>query len=109
MSCHLLGRAPGFAPNAPTLREVDRVFEIWTDALERSGGPFLFGAFSIADAFFAPVCSRFVTYAVPVPSRIAAYIERIHALPAMQSWIKDAKAEHDFIAVDEPYRTAPQR
>jgi glutathione S-transferase len=90
-------------------RDFKRITQMWEKQLDEHGGPFLFGAFSIADAFYAPVCSRFVTYGLPVSTRVAAYIERIHALPAMQSWIKDAKAEHDFIEADEPYRTAPAR
>lgn len=87
-------------------RDFERITQMWEKQLDERGGPFLFGAFSIADAFYAPVCSRFVTYGLPVSSRVAAYVERIHALPAMQSWIKEAKAEHDFIEADEPYRTA---
>jgi glutathione S-transferase len=87
-------------------RDFKRIVQMWEKQFDEHGGPFLFGSFSIADAYFAPVCSRITTYALPVPQRIAAYIERIHALPAMQAWIRDAKAEHDFIPEDEPYRTS---
>ena len=87
-------------------RDFKRIVQMWEKQFDEHGGPFLFGSFSIADAFFAPVCSRISTYALPVPQRIAAYIDRIHALPAMQAWIRDAKAEHDFIPEDEPYRTS---
>ena len=87
-------------------RDLGRIVQMWEKQFDEHGGPFLFGAFSIADAFFAPVCSRIVTYALPVPSRVAAYIERIHALPSMQAWVREAKAEHDFIQDDEPYRTS---
>ena len=83
-----------------------RIVQMWEKQFDEHGGPFLFGAFSIADAFFAPVCSRITTYGLPVPSRITAYIERIHALPAMQAWVKEARSEHDFVAEDEPYRTS---
>jgi len=88
-------------------RDFKRIVQMWEKQFDEQGGPFLFGAFSIADAYFAPVCSRFATYALSLPSRVAAYVERIHSLPSMQAWVKDAKAEHDFIAHDEPYRTAP--
>lgn len=97
------------AEKADVVRDVQRITQMWEKQLDEHGGPFLFGAFSIADAFYAPVCSRIVTYALPVSARLAAYVERIHALPAMQSWITDAKVEHDFIEADEPYRTASAR
>jgi glutathione S-transferase len=87
--------------------DLARIVSMWTGQLDASGGPFLFGAFTIADAYFAPVCSRIRTYALPVPEAVAAYIERVFALPAMQAWVGDALAEHDFLPFDEPYRTAP--
>ena len=75
--------------------------------LAASGGPFLFGDFCIADAFYAPVCWRIRGYALPVPAALQAYIERVLALPAMQEWTQAALAEHDFLLEDEPYRTKP--
>jgi glutathione S-transferase len=86
-------------------REVARIDEMWSDAVEASGGPFLFGAFSIADAFFAPVCSRAKTFALPLSPRSAAYARHMLALPAFAEWTQAALAEHDFIVEDEPYRT----
>jgi glutathione S-transferase len=94
---------------APLRSDVARIERLWSEALQQSGGPFLFGAFSAADAFFAPVCTRLRTYALPTSAAAQAYIDRVHALPAMQEWIKDALAEHDFLDFDEPYRTAPAR
>jgi glutathione S-transferase len=67
-------------------------------------GPLLFGQFSIADAFFAPVCMRLKTYALPLPADLAAYVQRVAALPGVQAWINDALAEHDFLDFEEPYR-----
>ena len=67
-------------------------------------GPLLFGRFSIADAFFAPVCMRLRTYALPLPADLAAYVERVAALPGVQAWIQAALAEHDFLDFEEPYR-----
>ncbi len=85
-------------------RDLERIDAMWRGELEASGGPFLFGAFSAADAYYAPVCTRVRTYALPLSAASAAYLERIHALPAMQAWCNEARAEHDFIAFDEPYR-----
>ena len=78
---------------------------MWTELLEEHKGPMLFGEFSIADAYFAPVCMRLKTYALPVPADITAYIERVCALPGVKAWIDDALAEKDFVDFDEPYRT----
>jgi glutathione S-transferase len=85
-------------------REVARIESMWAQALATSGGPFLFGAFGAADAFFAPVCTRLATYALPVSAATQAYIERVIAAPGVARWITDALAEQDFIDLDEPYR-----
>jgi len=79
---------------------------MWSRQLEASGGPFLFGAFCAADAYFAPVCARITTYGLPVAPQTRGYVERVFGLPAMQAWCDAARAEHDFIAEDEPYRKA---
>ena len=89
----------------PALRaDVARLVALWSGLLSTHGGPLLFGDFSIADAYFAPVCTRIKTYALPVPPVIAAYVERVHALPAVQAWVEQSLAEHDFIVLNEPYR-----
>jgi glutathione S-transferase len=85
--------------------DLARIVQMWTDALAGSGGPMLFGAFSIADAYFAPVATRIRTYALPVPAAAAGYVERLFALQGVQAWVRGALAEHDFIPFDEPYRT----
>jgi glutathione S-transferase len=84
--------------------DVARIVEMWTGLLEASGGPLLFGHFTIADAFYAPVCMRLVTYALPVPPAVRAYIERVRALPGVAAWIAAALAEKDFLDFEEPYR-----
>jgi glutathione S-transferase len=86
--------------------DVARIVEMWSGQLDASGGPFLFGAFGIVDAYFAPVCARFRTYGLPLPEAPAAYAGRVLALPAMQQWDHDARAEKDFLGFDEPYRQA---
>jgi glutathione S-transferase len=90
-------------------RDLARIVAMWDQQLDEHAGPFLFGSFSIADAYFAPVCSRIRTYGLPVSSRTAGYVEHIHGLPAMQAWVKDARAENDFLEFDEPYRQAATR
>jgi len=84
--------------------DVQRLVAMWSGLLDQYGGPMLFGAFSVADAYFAPVCMRLKTYALPVPPQIAAYVERVCALPGVAAWIKDALAEQDFLDFEEPYR-----
>jgi glutathione S-transferase len=75
-------------------REVDRVKKIWTDCVAESGGPFLYGpAFSIADAMYAPVVTRFKSYGVAVDEKVAKYMQTIDALPAMKLWCERAQAE----------------
>lgn len=75
--------------------EIDRIIEIWEYCRSRfgAGGPFLFGNFTWADAFYAPVAARFATYSIALPPAAQAYADTILALPAMQEWIAAAQAE----------------
>jgi glutathione S-transferase len=86
--------------------DVTRLVDMWNGLLLAHGGPLLFGEFSIADAYFAPVCMRLKTYALPVPEAISAYVDRVCALPGVKAWIDQARAEHDFLDFEEPYRLA---
>ena len=86
--------------------EVARLHAMWESLLQEHGGPMLFGDFSIADAYYAPVCMRLRTYALPVSPAVQAYIDRVTALPAVTEWITGALAEQWFVVEDEPYRTA---
>lgn len=89
----------------PAVRaDLARLQAMWEELLARHGGPLLFGAFSIADAFYAPVGMRLRTYALPVSSTVQAYIDRVTALPSVAAWIEGARAEHRFVVADEPYR-----
>jgi glutathione S-transferase len=74
---------------------VDRIVAGWTEARSRfgAGGPFLYGAFSAADAMYAPVVSRFHGYAVAVPADICAYMDAVMALPAWREWEAAGRAE----------------
>jgi glutathione S-transferase len=86
--------------------DLERIVQMWGDLLQAHGGPMLFGAFSHADAYFAPVVMRLSTYAVPVPAAIAQYMARVKSLPGVQAWVAGALAEKDFRPFEEPYRTA---
>jgi glutathione S-transferase len=77
--------------------DVERIRTIWNECLDAYGGPFLFGAPTMADAMYAPVCTRFRTYAVALDTRLQAYCEAIFALPLMQEWTEGALAEADEI------------
>ncbi|HET6284785.1 MAG TPA: glutathione S-transferase family protein [Polyangia bacterium] len=87
-------------------REVARMADMWTTCRKNfgAGGPFLFGHFTIADAFFAPVTQRFTGYGVRLPAVAQQYVDTIQALPAMQEWVAAARAETDFVPHDELYR-----
>lgn len=87
--------------------DVERLSAMWTELLaQQPEGSLLFGRFSIADAYYAPVCMRLATYALPVSAPVAAYVERVRALPGVQAWIEQALAERDFLDFEEPYRKA---
>ena len=85
--------------------DVARIVSMWTELLDQHKGPMLFGEFSIADAYFAPVCMRLKGYALPVPENITAYIQRVCALSCVKAWIAEALVEKDFVIADEPYRS----
>jgi glutathione S-transferase len=90
-------------------RDVRRIVDLWGDCRARfgAGGPFLFGRFSVPDAYFAPVVRRFLTYGTALPDVAQAYVDTIDRLPAMQEWVAAARAENDFVPEDEPYRESP--
>jgi glutathione S-transferase len=86
-------------------RDIGRVLAIWTSCRERFGGagPMLFGRFSIADAYYAPVVTRFQTYAVALPPPAQAYSDAVLALRAVREWSDAARRETEFVPGDEPY------
>ncbi len=92
----------------PAVRsDLQRVVSMWSGLLAEHGGSMLFGDFSVADAYFAPVVMRLKTYALPVPAEVAAYMDRVCALPGVKAWIDGALAEKDFIDFEEPFRLHP--
>jgi glutathione S-transferase len=99
---------PGKGMNPAVRKDIDRIVAIWHSCRERFGaaGPMLFGEFCIADAYFAPVVTRFMTYAVPLPPVAEAYAAAVFRLAAMQEWMAAARLETAFVAADEPYAEA---
>jgi glutathione S-transferase len=92
---NLKARFPGFKVWAGARADIDRVLTIWRDCFSIYKGPYLFGALSMADAMYAPVCTRFLTYDVKLDAASAAYCRRIMALPDMIEWLEAAKTEPD--------------
>ena len=84
---------PGFKVWAGAQADIERVRTIWKECLQASGGPFLFGRLTMADAMYAPVCTRFLTYDVPLDPECAAYCKAILNWPAMAEWMDAAHSE----------------
>jgi glutathione S-transferase len=105
MPMNIRSRHAGKGMTPQSKQDIDRVVEIWTECRRRfgAGGELLFGRFSIADAFYAPVVTRFETYAVALPPAARAYAEAVEALPAVSEWCEAARRETEFVAADEPY------
>ncbi|HEY0588730.1 MAG TPA: glutathione S-transferase family protein [Pseudoduganella sp.] len=94
MSMNIKGSYPGKGRTPATQADIGRISEMWEECLSRFGhNEFLFGEFSIADAFFAPVVCRFKTYGVVLPPALSAYCERMRNHPAVDAWIAGALAE----------------
>lgn len=94
------------ASQPAVVADLARVQALWCEALAASGGPFLFGEFSIADAYFAPVVARLRCYGLPVNAACQAYMDQVWAAPGVAAWVAEALAEQDFLAFEEPYRQA---
>ncbi|MBS7809517.1 glutathione S-transferase [Roseococcus pinisoli] len=92
-----LGRSfPGLRRTEGALADIARIEALWAECLDAQGGPFLFGAdFTIADAMFAPVCARFLTWQPELTARSRAYIDAVRAHPLVDRWYRDALAEPD--------------
>jgi glutathione S-transferase len=95
---NIKGRFPGFKIWAGAAADVARVLSIWNECLADSKGPYLFGKQpGMADAMYAPVCTRFLTYDVKLDPVCAAYCDAVMGLPEMQEWVAAAKAEHEEV------------
>lgn len=98
MNCRAFLPGKGMAPGVQA--DIDRITAIWRDCRQNfgTGGEMLFGDFTIADAMFAPVVSRFTTYDVQLDPTSRAYAETIWALPAMQEWVAAAQTKIEVLA-----------
>src|SRR5229473_1830489 len=94
---NLKGHFPGFKIWSRARTDIDRITTIWRDCLAAYRGPYLFGERGMADAMYAPVVTRFLTYDVKLDKVSAAYCQTIMALPEMQEWIAAARQEPDEI------------
>lgn len=94
MSMNFWGRFPGKELLPEALKDVERISSLWLEFLQEYGGPFLFGKeFSIADAFYSPVVSRFVTYGISLQPKLQDYVNTITSLPAYKEWGEGAQKE----------------
>ena len=118
MPMNIRSQHPGKGHTPETAKDIARIETIWRDARrefggggdERAGnGPFLFGAFSAADAMFAPVVMRFNTYHPPLADDTLAYCDAVTRSTGVADWIAAAMQETEFVADDEPYCPAPGR
>jgi len=102
-NCPMNMRRPVSRPDLPedVTKDVARIETIWREARSRSGGPFLFGAFSGADAMFAPVVSRLERYGIAVSADAKAYMAAMKALPAWKKWEEAALKEAWIVPEDD--------
>ena len=110
MPMNIRSRYPGKGMNPEVAKDIERIKTLWTEARSTFGGkgPFLFGAFGAADAFYAPVATRFVTYGVELKGAARDYQQALLESPGVKAWSADAAKETEFVAEDEPYATAPR-
>ena len=90
---NLKAHHPGFRVWAGAQADIDRVMAVWRKCLSTYGGPYLFGKLTMADAMYAPVCTRFLTYDVKLDAQCAAYCRAIMSWPAMEEWVAAAREE----------------
>jgi glutathione S-transferase len=94
---NLKGHFPGFKIWTRAQADIDRVCAIWRECLDESSGPFLFGERTVADAMYAPVVTRFMTYDVRLEPGLKTYADVIMNMPEMREWVDAAKNEPEEI------------
>ncbi len=106
MPMNIEAELPGRGLTPGVQRDIDRIREIWQElrVAHADAGPFLFGEFCAADAFYAPVVSRFVTYGVPTDGAAATYMRSVQDLASLREWTLQALDEKSFLPEDELYR-----
>jgi len=108
MPMNIRSAHPGKGRNPAVDKDNARIVSIWESCRARfgAGGELLFGSFTCADAMFAPVATRFETYAVELPPVARRYADALIGLPSVQRWRAGALAETEFVPADEPYATS---
>ena len=104
MPMNIRSRYPGKGMNDGVAKDIERIGALWAVA----AGPFLFGEYCAADAFYAPVATRFVTYGVELNGAALKYQQGLLDSPAVKAWSAEAAKETEFVAMDEPYAAAPR-
>jgi len=105
MPMNIRASHPGKGRTPQSETDIERIIAIWTSCRSRfgRGGEFLFGRFSVADAFYAPVVTRFRTYAVSLPPAAQSYADAVLAAAAVREWMEAGRRESEVVAADEPY------
>ena len=105
MPMNIRSRYPGKGQEPEVMDEIGRLTGLWQETRREFGSrcPFLFGAFSAADAYMLPVASRFATYEPPLESDTADYCRALLDTKAMREWSRAARLETEFVPEDEPY------
>jgi glutathione S-transferase len=104
MPMNIRSRYPGKGMNEAVAKDIARISALWAAAKR----PYLFGEFSAADAFYAPVATRLVTYGVELKGAAREYQQALLDAPGVSAWSADAVKETEFVAEDEPYATPPR-
>jgi glutathione S-transferase len=109
MPMNIRASLPGKGMSPEVQRDIDRITTLWRECRERYGrrGDLLFGRFTIADAYYAPVVMRFMTFAPPLPAEAETYAHAVRGLPAVRTWMDAARQETATVAADEPYSVRP--
>jgi glutathione S-transferase len=110
MPMNIRSRYSGKGMNDGVGRDISRIEFLWNDLRIRYGrnGPYLFGEFCTADAFYAPVATRLVTYGVQLKGAALEYQQALLDSPGVKAWSADAVKETEFVAEDEPYAVSPR-
>ncbi len=104
MPMNIRSRYPGKGMNEGVAKDIARISALWAAATR----PFLYGDFCAADAFYAPVATRLVTYGVELKGAAREYQHVLLESPGVKAWSADAVKETEFVAEDEPYATPPR-
>jgi len=111
MPMNIRSRYPGKGMNPDVANDIERISALWSAARKEfgRGGAYLFGAFSAADAYFAPVATRFVTYDLQLSGAARDFQQALLESPAVREWSAEAVKETEFVAEDEPYAILQRR